>query len=254
MLWVRFACHQDQLTLLSGLHQAFLYFGGVPRTLLFDRMRTVVAGSAEDGRAVFNAELLRFAVHYGFQPVACRPYRAKTKGRVERAVSYLRRNFFYAREFRDLEGLNTQCAAWLADTANTRVHGTTGEVPRERLAVEHISLLKIPEESYVPMITLGRRVSKDGFISYNGNEYSVPETLGQREVQIRATLTEVRLFQDDQLVAAHPVLEGQGRRSLAPGHRSHQKAEGSRESSAEVPWIQAEVQRRPLEVYERVLS
>jgi transposase len=86
---------------LSGLHQVFLYFGGVPRTLLFDRMHTVVAGSAEDGRAVFNAELLRFAVHYGFQPVACRPYRAKTKGRVERAVSYLRRNFFYAREFRD---------------------------------------------------------------------------------------------------------------------------------------------------------
>jgi hypothetical protein len=127
-------------------------------------------------------------------------------------------------------------------------------VPRERLAVEHISLLKIPEESYVSMITLGRRVSKDGFISFNGNEYSVPETLGQREVQIRATLTEVRLFQDDQLVAAHPVLEGQGRRSLAPGHRSHQKAEGSRESSAEVPWSQVEVQRRPLEVYERVLS
>jgi transposase len=78
-LWVRFAFQQDQLTLLNGLHQAFTYFGGVPRTLLFDRMRTVVAGSAEDGRAVFNEELLRFAAHYGFQPVACRPYRAKTK-------------------------------------------------------------------------------------------------------------------------------------------------------------------------------
>jgi transposase len=253
-LWVRFAFQQDQLTLLNGLHQAFTYFGGVPRTLLFDRMRTVVAGSAEDGRAVFNEELLRFAAHYSFQPVACRPYRAKTKGRVERAVSYLRGNFFYARQFRDLEDLNTQCAGWLADTANARVHGTTGEIPQERLAVELPSLLQMPPDSYIPRITLGRRINKDGFISYNGNEYSVPEQLGQGTVQIRASLTEVRLFQDDRLVAAHPVLEGRGQRRLAAGHRGRRKAEYPQESNAESPWNLVEVQRRSLEVYERVLS
>jgi transposase len=254
MLWVPFAFHQDQLTLLSGLHQAFAYFGGVPRTLLFGRMRTVVAGSQEDGKAVFNSELLRFAAHYGFLPLACRPYRAKTKGRVERAVSYLCRNFFYAREFRELENLNTQCAAWLAETANARVHGTTGEVPWDRLEVERPSLLPLPQEPYIPRITLGRRISKGGFISYNGNEYSVPDTLGQGEVQIRATLTEVRLFQDNQLVAVHPVLEGRGQRRLELGHRRHQKATSSQQGSAGAPWSLVEVERRPLEVYERVLS
>jgi transposase len=256
VLWVRFALHQDQLTLLSGLHQAFLYFGGVPRTLLFDRMRPVVAGSQEDGKAVFNAELLRFAAHYGFQSVACRPYRAKTKGRVERAVSYLRRNFFYGREFRDLEDLNAQCAAWLDNTANARVHGTTRAVPWERLAVERSSLLQLPQEPYIPRITVGRRVGKYGFISYNGNEYSVPQAVGQGEVQVRATLTEVRLFQDDRLVAIHPVLEGRGQRRLVPGHRRPQKTRSSQEGSSVVdaPWGQVEVQRRPLEVYERVLS
>ena len=136
VLWVRFGFHQDQLTLLSGLHRAFGAFGGVPRTALFDRMRTAVAGSEPGGAAIFNAEMLRFADHYGFKPVACRPYRAKTKGRVERAVSYLRSSFFYGRSFRDLEDLNTQVSGWLAETANTRVHGTTGEVPRERLEEE----------------------------------------------------------------------------------------------------------------------
>ena len=136
VLWARFGFHQDQLTLLSGMHQAFRAFGGVPRTALFDRMRTAVAGSEPGGAAVFNAEMLRFADHYGFKPVACRPYRAKTKGRVERAVSYLRSSFFYGRSFRDLEDLNSQVSGWLAETANTRVHGTTGEVPRERLEEE----------------------------------------------------------------------------------------------------------------------
>jgi len=254
-LWVRFAFHQDQLTLLSGLHQAFSTFGGTPRTVLFDRMRTAVAGQEADGRAVFNAELLRFAAHYGFQPRACRPFRAKTKGRVERAVSYLRRNFFYGRQFVDLADLNTQCAGWLAQTANQRVHGTTGETPSERLAVEAPSLAGIPQEPYIPMITLGRRVSRDGFISYNGNEYSVPEALGQGEVQVRSTLTEVHLLQQGRLVAVHPVLEGRGGRQLAPGHRRPQREPDRPTSGAvDAPWELIEVQRRPLEEYERVLA
>ena len=90
VLWVRFGFAQDELTVLGGLHQAFVAFGGVPRPVLFDRMKTAVVGAEADGTAVFNAELLRFAAHCGFTPRACRPYRAKTKGRVERSVAYLR--------------------------------------------------------------------------------------------------------------------------------------------------------------------
>lgn len=73
--------------------------------------------------------MLRFAAPYGFRPLACRPYRAKTKVHVERAESYLRRNFFYGRRFRDLEDLNGQLEKWLEETVNARLHGTTGEVP-----------------------------------------------------------------------------------------------------------------------------
>ena len=186
-LWVRFVMHQDQLTLLGGLHQGFVSFSGVPRTVLFDRMRTAVAGSGTEIPAVFNAEMLRFASHYGFSPRACRPYRAKTKGRVERAVSYLRRSFFYGRSFRDLDDLNAQCACWLAETANLRVHGTTGDVPSERLDREKGHLLPLPEHPYIPMLTLRRRTTKDGYVSYNGNDYSVPERLGRADLLVRAT-------------------------------------------------------------------
>ena len=223
--------------------------------MLFDRMRTAVAGSEPGGAAVFNAEMLRFADHYGFKPVACRPYRAKTKGRVERAVSYLRSSFFYGRSFRDLEDLNTQVSMWLSEVANTRTHGTTGEVPGERLPEEQPYLNPLPLDSYIPMITLGRRITKDGFISYNGNEYSVPEGLISSEIQIRASLEQLYLFQDGELVATHPVQAGRRQRHLDPRHR---RKNGSYTPVQEPPlnvFHQViEVQRRSLDVYERVLS
>jgi transposase len=254
-LWVRFSFHQDQLTVLGGLHQAFVAFGGVPRTLLFDRMRTAVAGSEVEGRAVFNAELLRFAAHYGFVPQACRPYRAKTKGRVERAISYLRQGFFYGRTFRDLADLNSQGAAWLKTVANTRVHGTTREVPDERLERERSHLRLLPDTPYIPMLTMGRRVSRDGFITYNGNSYSVPDGLMRAEVWVRATLTDLWLLQDGQVVAVHSLLEGRGELSLDPSHRRSKVplAGTGQHDGPQSIWDAVEVQRRPLDVYERVL-
>jgi transposase len=252
MLWVRFYLHQDQLTVLGGLHQAFLYFGGVPKTVLFDRMKTAVAGSDREGKALFNAEMLRFSQHYGFTPRACRPYRAKTKGRVERAVSYLRHSFFYARTFRDLEDLNAQVEIWLGATANARLHGTTGEVPAHRMERERPHLLSLPHHAYVPVISLGRRVTKDGFVSYNGNQYSVPDQLNHLQVEVQATLEEVKLYQDGRLLVVHPLLEGRGQRRLAPEHRRHRPETELQETSLISEMVQ--VQRRSLDVYELVLQ
>lgn len=253
-LWVRFYSHEDQLTVLSGLHSAFLAFGGVPRTLLFDRMKTAVARSDANGKAIFNEEMLRFAHHYGFQPTACRPYRAKTKGRVERAVSYLRHNFFYGRSFRDMDDLNNQVMRWLAETANTRIHGTTGEIPQECLLSEQKYLISSNIEFYMPTICVGRKLSMDGFISYNGNSYSVPDGVDGREIEVRANLEEVTLYRDGKLIARHPHLIGKGERHLAPEHRRNvllylKHHEASPNSTSEF----IEVQRRLLETYEAVL-
>ena len=252
-LWARFFCHQDQLTVLSGLHRAFIEFAGVPETVLFDRMKAAVARSESNGRAVFNEEMLRFATHYGFKPVACRPYRAKTKGRVERAVSYLRRNFFYGRHFRDLEDLNDQLETWLEETANVRVHGTTGAIPSQRLLHEKLSLNSLPPTAYIPLVTLGRRVSKDGFVAYNGNEYSVPDGLKKMAVEVRATLEEVSLYQEGRLLVCHPVLEGRGKRRRDPAHRRHGR-HSIQDKIFQISNDTVEVQRRSLEVYEEVLK
>jgi transposase len=99
LLWCRFYTRQDMATLVDGLEEAFLYFGGVPQELLFDQMKAVITRDLrlEGGALVRNAEFLRFAHHWGFTARACRPYRAQTKGKVERPVRYLRGNFVYGR-------------------------------------------------------------------------------------------------------------------------------------------------------------
>lgn len=134
LLWVQFYSRQTLQTVITGLETAFAYFGGVPAELLFDQMKAVILEDhrAAGGKLLENPEFLRCAAHWGFRIRACRPYRAQTKGKVERPVRYLRGNFLYGREFLADADLDAQCAQWLDATANTRVHGTTKEVPRER--------------------------------------------------------------------------------------------------------------------------
>ena len=117
-----------------GLERAFARFGGVREELLFDQMRAVVLsdGRVGGGELVLNAEFLRVAAHWGFHPRACRPYRAQTKGKVERPIRYIRDSFFYGRTFANDEDLNEQASRWLEGTANVRRHSTTGERPVDR--------------------------------------------------------------------------------------------------------------------------
>ena len=144
LLWCRFYPRQDMATLMDGLEEAFGYFGGVPQELLFDQMKAVITRDLrlEGGALVRNAEFLRFAHHWSFTPRACRPYRAQTKGKVERPVRYLRGNFVYGRTFLHDADLDHQRQLWLARVANVRVHGTTRERPQVRFDREERFLLQ----------------------------------------------------------------------------------------------------------------
>ncbi len=127
LLWLRFYLRQDMRTLFAGLEEAFRFFGGVPHELLFDQMRAIVVEDrrGEGGRLIENPEFLRFAHHWDFRPRACRPYRAKTKGKVERPIRYVRQSFVYGREFVGDADLNAQAEQWLKAVANVRDHRTT---------------------------------------------------------------------------------------------------------------------------------
>jgi transposase len=155
LLWCRFYHRQDMRTLVSGLEDAFRYFGGVPRELLFDQMKAVITRDlrVEGGALLHNAEFLRFARHWDFTPRACRPYRAQTKGKVERPVRYLRSNFVYGRTFLHDADLDHQRRHWLEHVANVRVHGTTGERPRDRFdREERVVLQPLAPRPYTSLV------------------------------------------------------------------------------------------------------
>ena len=155
LLWFKFYPKQDMSTLFAGLEEAFGFLGGVPREILFDQMASVITRDLRDegSRLVENAEFLRFARHWGFRVRACRPYRAKTKGKVERPIRYLRESFVYARDFVGDDDLNAQAEIWLRHTANVRRHRTTKEKPRDRFdAEERAALLTLAGRPYQSLI------------------------------------------------------------------------------------------------------
>jgi transposase len=220
MMWGRFVAHQDLQTVLRCHIAAFEALGGVPAEILYDRMKTAVVGEVDDQGIAYNRKLLDLAAHYRFLPKACRPYRAKTKGKVERPFRYVREDFFLGRSFRNLDDLNTQFRDWLDTVANPRRHATTGRIVLEHFAEEKPYLKALPTTPFNVVLTLDRRVTREGMVSVGGNLYSVPDCTRRRVVEVHALANEIRILEDDKLIAVHPVLEGRGQRRIAGGHRT----------------------------------
>jgi transposase len=148
-------CDDERVETLIGCHEtAFLTFGGVPIEILYDNMKTVVIERNTYGLGVhrFHAGFLDYARHAGFLPRLCQPYRAQTKGKVERFIGYLKRSFWvpFIASMRqaglkpDKHAANAAVARWLREVANARVHATTNEVPVERLMIERAALQALP--------------------------------------------------------------------------------------------------------------
>lgn len=248
-LFARFVPGQGMAEVVRCHLAAFEALGGVPREILYDRMKTAVIGGDEAGRVVFNETLLDLARHHGFMPKACKPYRAKTKGKVERPFRYIRQDFFLGRSFRNLDDLNRQLRHWLDKVANPRTHGTTGRVVAEAFAEEKLALTALPALPFRTLLALERRITKDGMVSLDGNLYSVPDGTRKRVVEVHVLAGEIRILEDGVPIAIHEPLAGRGRRALLKGHRG-----GMARVPAAHDGTMSEVgfQQPSLEVYDRV--
>lgn len=160
----------------ESLVRAFEHFGGVAAEVLVDNQRTAVIGR-EAGKAVFHERFLDLAARYGFTPRACRPYRARTKGKTERMVAYVKDHFFQRyRAFDSWAHLNQVLQQWLEHEADRRVHGTHREVVIERFEREEAPALQpLPRARFDTAYRLHRRVGWDGYVDVEGNRYSVPD-------------------------------------------------------------------------------
>lgn len=222
-----FVLHQDLQTLMRCHMAAFAAIGGVPIEILYDRMKTAVIGEDDQRHIVYNRSLLALAKHYGFLPRACRPYRAKTKGKVERPFSYIRKDFFLARSFRNLEDLNAQLQDWLANVANVRLHATTQRIVCEAFLAEQSDLQPLPAVPFDALLKLERRVSHEGLVSIGGNYYSVPDRT-RRVVEVHQLPDMIRILDGGRLVACHRVLEGRRQYRIDPVHRQGAAARSMR--------------------------
>jgi transposase len=217
--YLEFTISADEAWWLRCHVHAFRYFGGLPQVVLHDNLKTAVLDRAVDGTIHWNPRYLDFADYYGFAPRACQPYRAQTKGKVESGIRYVRGNFWPGLTFVDLSDLNAQAREWLDLTANVRIHGTTGEVPFARLPLEPLQSMAGKPDYDTSLITF-RRVTKDCFVSYDGNYYSVPSEYARKTVEVKETEAGELIVlnaQDDE-IARHPVVHGHNQRIAVAAH------------------------------------
>lgn len=254
--------HERQSAWLEGLEGAFRHFGGVPHEVLVDNARALVDEHDVQTREVrFNDRFHAFCRYWGVLPRACAPYRARTKGKDERGVGYVKRNAMAGHRFESMEALQAHLARWLRDVADTRIHGTTGEPPLLRFERSEAQALR-PLAAKAPFLQvreLTRRVHTDACIELDTNRYSVPWKLIGETVTVVVSARHVRVLYAGNEVACHaqsPL------RRCSVVDRSHlagivgaQFASMSwlPRSPAPQPSVPAEL-LRPLEQYEAMLG
>ncbi|MEM6793110.1 MAG: IS21 family transposase [Acidobacteriota bacterium] len=212
VIWARFVVSEQRPVMLGLLEDAFEGIGGVPKELLIDNMKQAVeAARTREKPAVIQPAFQSFADHWGFEVVACPPYWPRAKGKVERAVDYLKRSFLEGRRFTDLEDLNAQLRVWLSETANVRLHGTLKERPADRLKTDQAAFRPLVDRTPFPAAERSvRRSDHDARISYGGVHYSVdPKILGgRRGVEVEVLIgadQRLRIYHLGQLVGEHPL-------------------------------------------------
>jgi transposase len=203
---------------LDAHERAFDHFAGHTREHLYDRPRTICSPDGSGG-VVWNETFRSFARYWGFEPRLCRPYRARTKGKVESGVKYLKRNFLVGRSFVDLVDVGEQWAEWNATVADVRVHGTTHQPPIERFADERVHLLpRAGRPGYKLEARFTRIVADDFLVSLDSNRYSVPFVLIGHTVEVERRDGQVRIHHRGRLVATHTELPGRHGLVVLPEH------------------------------------
>ena len=204
--YVAMFLHERQSAWLQGLEGAFKHFGGLPHELLLDNARALVDEHNVQTREVkFNDRFHAFCRYWGVVPRACAPYRARTKGKDERGVGYVKRNAIAGHGFNSIEALHAHLQRWMREVADTRMHGTTGEPPIMRFERDEAKALKplLAKAPFLQVREVTRRVHTDACIELETNRYSVPWRLIGESVTVIVAECEVHVLHAGQEVASH---------------------------------------------------
>jgi transposase len=258
--WVQAFRHERQSAWFDGLEGAFAHFGGVPREVLLDNAKALVEHHDAATREVrFNERLLAFARYWSFTPRACAPYRARTKGKDERGVGYVKRNAIAGHAFASWAALEAHLAWWMREIADVREHGTTGEAPIERFRREEAAALR-PADGRPPfrqVRDLIRRVQSDCCVEVDTNAYSVPWRLIGETVRVVVAGGRVSIQHAGAEVAVHPESAGRRQRLVETAHFAGLSRTPAPVRPADVPAPEAPPAAellRPLRDYEQAIG
>jgi len=205
MIFLHFFLDARTANFLRGHIQAFEAWGDrVPRKIWYDNLKSAVL-ERQGGAIRFNPELLSFASHYRFRPFPMAVARGNEKGRVERAIRYIRTSFFMGLKYTDIDDLNAKAKQWCNGQAADRAcpEDKTMTVA-EAFAREQPMLLQVPDTPYHVEDQAVVKVGKTPYVRFDLNDYSVPHTHVRRNLTLRASLTQVRIFDGADLIASHP--------------------------------------------------
>ena len=198
---------------------AFEYFRGVARTVLYDNLKTAVLERVGD-IIRFHPRLLDLAGYYHFNPLPVAKARGNEKGRVERAIRYLRESFFAARRFHTVDDLNRQLRMWIAGIADDRLVPGDADNRNVRAVLdeERERLLPLPKHPFRCDHVRAVASGKTPYVRFDGNDYSIPHTLLRRPLTLSASDTRVRILEGDRLVADHPRSWDRKKQIESPEH------------------------------------
>jgi transposase len=225
-LFADIATDQKLPTFLRLHEAAFEYLGGVPEEILYDNTKTVVLKTLTEGvdgrgEVRLNPTFADFARYWGFTPRLCRPYRPQTKGKVENGIGYVRKNFLCGRTASDLEDLRQQMRVWTATVANARVHGTTHRVVQQAWDEEKPVLQPGHNRRAYPLVVeVARRVSRDAYVCYQSNRYSVPWQQAGRHMLVREIGEQIEIVRDGHRLALHTRCTGRHQSVTVSAHHA----------------------------------
>lgn len=255
-LYIEFTRSMRLESLIRCHQNAFAYFGGWPAKILYDNMRQVIVRPG-----LINPRFRDFADYHGFEPKAHRPYRPRTKGKVERMVSYVKDNFLAGRSFPSLEDLNAQGRSWLDTTANLRIHATTGARPVDLLEEERPHLTALGAIAPYQIIhSVQRTVDAEALVRFDNVRYSVPAFHAGARVAIEAAGGTIRIRTGNLILAEHPRCLIRDARVEDPLHVKERRDLSILPAPSlpqRAPLFafhnEVEVQARPLSFYQEVL-
>lgn len=217
-LWLEFFFDQRLESLLLGHVHAFQDWGGVPRSIKYDNMASVVA--ERHGDAIrFHPRLLELCAHYHFAAIPCRPARGNEKGRVERAIQYIRHSFFAARRFTSIEDLNRQALIWRDEIAHLRAWPQDdSRRVLDALKEEQPRLLPLPAHPLETDLMIPVKSDKTIYTRFDLNDYSIPPEAVGKQLTLAASPEIVRLLDGDREIARHRRSYGRHARIDDPAH------------------------------------